>query len=233
MGFDEAVRLYLCDSNFRLPGEAQKIDRLLEAFCLCYVRDNPGVFRNHSSAFILCFALIMLNTDAHNPGIERRRKMTQVQFRSNLRGVDDGHDFPEGVLNLMYKNITENPIQFLARPIDGTKPAASDADEAITEKTAEARAKECHKALQLLVRKAHARLRRTNCQTHTCATTTSIKIANVMFDMSWFKIIAAIKACAEKTTVNARLLVRPLCAPYTPHASSTVPVVLIPSLSPH
>ena len=28
--FDEAIREYLCEGGFRLPGEAQKIDRLLE-----------------------------------------------------------------------------------------------------------------------------------------------------------------------------------------------------------
>jgi len=44
--FDEALRLFLCDSGFRLPGEAQKIDRMLEAFCQRFVADNPGVFRN-------------------------------------------------------------------------------------------------------------------------------------------------------------------------------------------
>jgi Sec7-like guanine-nucleotide exchange factor len=33
---------YLCESGFRMPGEAQKIDRLLEAFCVGFCRDNPG-----------------------------------------------------------------------------------------------------------------------------------------------------------------------------------------------
>jgi Sec7-like guanine-nucleotide exchange factor len=34
VGFQDAIRLYL--SRFRLPGEAQKIDRILEAFANSY-----------------------------------------------------------------------------------------------------------------------------------------------------------------------------------------------------
>lgn len=41
--------------------------------CLCaacvqrYCKDNPGRFSNADSAYMLSFAIIMLNTDAHNP----------------------------------------------------------------------------------------------------------------------------------------------------------------------
>lgn len=37
-----------------------------------YCRDNPGRFRNADAAYMLAFAIIMLNTDAHNPMAERR-----------------------------------------------------------------------------------------------------------------------------------------------------------------
>lgn len=41
MGFDDALRFFL--SAFWLPGEAQKIDRIVERFARKYVQNNPGV----------------------------------------------------------------------------------------------------------------------------------------------------------------------------------------------
>lgn len=42
--FDIALRTFL--AVFRLPGEAQKIDRIVMAFANQYVLDNPGIFAN-------------------------------------------------------------------------------------------------------------------------------------------------------------------------------------------
>ncbi|CAN0036923.1 unnamed protein product, partial [Sphacelaria rigidula] len=45
MTLEEALRHLLTDSGFRLPGESQKIDRLVSSFAECYVadnRDNPA-----------------------------------------------------------------------------------------------------------------------------------------------------------------------------------------------
>jgi hypothetical protein len=116
LSFPESLRRFLCDSGFRLPGEAQKIDRMLEAFCSVFVALNPTSFRDSSSAFIVCFALVMLNTDLHDPRLKgggksggssasSRTPMTLKQFISNLRGVDAGGDFPSEFLTEMYDNI--------------------------------------------------------------------------------------------------------------------------------
>ena len=67
---DSALRLLL--KGFRLPGEAQKIDRIMEKFAEKYCEDNPGAFPVADAAYLLAFAIIMLNTDAHNPMAERR-----------------------------------------------------------------------------------------------------------------------------------------------------------------
>ena len=48
-------------------GEAQQIDRIMEKFAERFCRDNPGAFSNADGAYLLSFAIIMLNTDAHNP----------------------------------------------------------------------------------------------------------------------------------------------------------------------
>lgn len=70
MTVDQALRMLL--RGFRLPGEAQKIDRIMERFAEKYCEDNPGAFPVADAAYLLAFAIIMLNTDAHNPMAEGR-----------------------------------------------------------------------------------------------------------------------------------------------------------------
>jgi hypothetical protein len=65
LGFDDALRMFL--AGFKLPGEAQKIDRFMEAFSAEYFRANPGVFNEQDTAYTLAFSVIMLNTDHFNP----------------------------------------------------------------------------------------------------------------------------------------------------------------------
>jgi hypothetical protein len=55
--------------GFRLPGEAQKIDRLMEKFAERYVSCNPGAFKSADVCYVLAYSVIMLNTDAHNPQV--------------------------------------------------------------------------------------------------------------------------------------------------------------------
>ena len=61
-------RTYL--ESFRLPGEAQKIDRLMEKFAERFVSCNPETFKSADVAYVLAYSVIMLNTDAHNPGVK-------------------------------------------------------------------------------------------------------------------------------------------------------------------
>ena len=69
---DHAIRALL--AGFRLPGEAQKIDRIMEKFAERYFLTNPGRFDSADTAFALAFAVIMLQTDLHNPQIRADRK---------------------------------------------------------------------------------------------------------------------------------------------------------------
>ena len=97
MQFDDAIRLFL--SGFRLPGEAQKIDRIMEKFAERYTRQNLDVFPSADTAFILAFSVIMLNTDLHNPSIKPEKRMTVESFIRNNRGISvDGTDLPEEFL---------------------------------------------------------------------------------------------------------------------------------------
>mmetsp|Transcript_4893 Transcript_4893/g.9331 ORF Transcript_4893/g.9331 Transcript_4893/m.9331 type:complete len:2158 (+) Transcript_4893:121-6594(+) len=106
--FDDAIKIYL--SGFRLPGEAQKIDRIMEIFAERYTTQNPEVFPTADSAFILAFSVIMLNTDLHNPAIKEERRMTKSGFLRNNRGICDGQDLPEELLSDIFDRIKSNPI---------------------------------------------------------------------------------------------------------------------------
>jgi brefeldin A-inhibited guanine nucleotide-exchange protein len=106
--FDDAIRHFL--SGFRLPGEAQKIDRIMEKFAERYCLQNPTVFPSADTAFILSFSIIMLNTDLHNPSIREDRKMTKEDFIRNNRGISSGSDLPDTLLSDIYDEIKRNPI---------------------------------------------------------------------------------------------------------------------------
>lgn len=107
--FDDAIRLYL--SGFRLPGEAQKIDRIMEKFAEFYTRQNDDVFPSADTAFILAFSVIMLQTDLHNPSIKPEKRMTMEGFIRNNRGISvDGGDLPSEFLEGIFKRIQAKPF---------------------------------------------------------------------------------------------------------------------------
>lgn len=107
MEFDEAIRLFL--QGFRLPGEAQKIDRIMEKFAECYSKCNPKAFTSADTAYVLAYSVILLNTDAHNPMV--KNKMSKADFMRNNRGIDNGKDLPEVYLGSLYDRIVKNEIK--------------------------------------------------------------------------------------------------------------------------
>ena len=106
-GLDDAIRKFL--EGFRLPGESQKIDRLMEKFAERYHVQNPTRYRSADTAYVLAFSVIMLNTDAHNPGV--KNKMTKEGFLKNNRGIDDGQDLDQKELGALYDRIVNNEIK--------------------------------------------------------------------------------------------------------------------------
>lgn len=105
--FVSALRKLL--QSFRLPGEAQKIDRFMLKFAEKYIKDNSNVFSNADSAYILAYSVIMLNTDLHSPQIKNR--MTFENFMQNNSGIDEGKDLPKEFLQKIYDEICENEIK--------------------------------------------------------------------------------------------------------------------------
>lgn len=105
--FVDALRKFL--QSFRLPGEAQKIDRYMLKFAERYSAGNAGVFANADTAYILAFSVILLNTDAHNPQV--KKPMSKPEFIKNNRGIDDGKDLDEKLLSDIYDEINVNEIR--------------------------------------------------------------------------------------------------------------------------
>ncbi|PHT41831.1 Brefeldin A-inhibited guanine nucleotide-exchange protein 4 [Capsicum baccatum] len=110
MDFGESIRYFL--RGFRLPGEAQKIDRIMEKFAERYCKCNPNSFTSADTAYVLAYSVIMLNTDAHNSMV--KDKMTKADFIRNNRGIDDGKDLPEDYLGALYDQIVKNEIKMKA-----------------------------------------------------------------------------------------------------------------------
>ncbi|XP_045166930.2 IQ motif and SEC7 domain-containing protein 1-like isoform X3 [Mercenaria mercenaria] len=103
---DMALRKF--QSYFRMPGEAQKIERLMEVFAERYVDCNPDQvknFKNQETVLLLAFAIIMLNTDLHNASIKQERKMKLEDFIKNLRGIDDDEDVDRDLLTGIYERV--------------------------------------------------------------------------------------------------------------------------------
>ncbi|KAF8231895.1 hypothetical protein L208DRAFT_1361758 [Tricholoma matsutake] len=106
--FVNALRLFL--QSFRLPGEAQKIDRYMLKFAERYIAGNAKTpFANADTAYVLAYSVIMLNTDAHNPQVKKR--MTKADFIKNNRGINDGNDLPEEFWSSIYDEIVTNEIR--------------------------------------------------------------------------------------------------------------------------
>ena len=106
---DEALRDLL--NSFRLPGESQLIERIVTVFCQRYCSSTElEDIANEDAVFTLTYAIIMLNTDQHNPNLKKDKRMTYLDFAKNLRGVNGGSDFAPAYLQGIYDSIKSNEI---------------------------------------------------------------------------------------------------------------------------
>ncbi|XP_060930164.1 brefeldin A-inhibited guanine nucleotide-exchange protein 2 isoform X2 [Limanda limanda] len=106
--FVSALRAFL--EGFRLPGEAQKIDRLMEKFAARYLECYQGqtLFASADTAYVLAYSIIMLTTDLHSPQV--KNKMTKEQYIKMNRGINDSKDLPEEYLSSIYDEIAGKKI---------------------------------------------------------------------------------------------------------------------------
>lgn len=131
----DGLRMFL--AAFRLPGEAQQIDRILQAFSDCCsrvceegVHGNINIFsedpkRASDAAYLLSFSIIMLNTDQHNDNIREDRKMSKADFVKNNtdygRDITEvGKELPREYLEAIYDSIKEEEIRTEGEGADGS-----------------------------------------------------------------------------------------------------------------
>ncbi|XP_065921136.1 brefeldin A-inhibited guanine nucleotide-exchange protein 1 isoform X3 [Magallana gigas] len=124
MDFVSALRRFL--EGFRLPGEAQKIDRLMEKFAsrYCVCNSNTNLFASADTAYVLAYSIIMLTTDLHSPQVVN--KMTKEQYIKMNRGINDSKDLPGEYLSAIYDEIAGNEIKM--KVVGGVKPNKSSRD---------------------------------------------------------------------------------------------------------
>ena len=135
--YTTALREYL--KSFELPGESQKIDRMVEAFGKAYMEQNPDCgIADGESSYVLAFQAIMLATDAHNPAI--KNKMTFDQLKRNLRDVNGGGDFDDEFVRTFYEDLTKQPLMAKFAPVPPgleLNPAQLKTDATLTKMTGE------------------------------------------------------------------------------------------------
>lgn len=118
MSVDESLRHFFTSSGYRLPGEAQRIDRLVNTFSQCFFEDNAGdktlcPFKNQDTVYLLVFSIIMLNTDLHKTeshSKKARKKMSKADFMNNLRLAVQHETISRTYLSDVYDSVELNPI---------------------------------------------------------------------------------------------------------------------------
>ncbi|KXS09402.1 hypothetical protein M427DRAFT_140918 [Gonapodya prolifera JEL478] len=112
--FVDALRTML--QTFRLPGEAQKIDRIVEKFADRYLECNPESFASADTVYTLAFSVIMLNVDQHSVKVKTR--MDKSAFIKNNRGINAGGDLPEDLLSRIFDEIASDEIVLEEERVD-------------------------------------------------------------------------------------------------------------------
>ncbi len=80
---DEALRKF--QTQFRMPGESQKIEHLISSFSLRFIECNSAECQSFfkcadETINVLAYAIILLNTSIHNPNVKPSEKMNFEQF---------------------------------------------------------------------------------------------------------------------------------------------------------
>eukprot|EP00741_Cyanophora_paradoxa_P019991 tig00021179_g19294.t1 len=116
--FEFALR-YLF-SLFRPPGEAQLVERVLDAFAERYFSDNPQsrIFSSAASVSSLAYSVLMLNTSRHNPAVRPSDRMNHKSFVHAVRDprIPGGLHFPDAFLEALYYSIKKDSIRLQSQP---------------------------------------------------------------------------------------------------------------------
>ena len=206
--FVDALRQFL--QSFRLPGEAQKIDRFMLKFAERYITGNPNAYANADTAYVLAYSVIMLNVDQHSLKMKGKR-MTREDFIKNNRGINDNADLPDEYLSGIYDEIASNEIVLNterehAAALGIAAPSAGGLTSTLFSRDLEKEA--AHQADQEMSSKAEQRLRNMIRAQRKVALkpgipryvpATSFKHAGPMFDVTWMSFYSGFSAQIQQT----------------------------------
>ncbi|KAL8826627.1 MAG: hypothetical protein Q9170_007328 [Blastenia crenularia] len=207
--FVDALRQFL--QSFRLPGEAQKIDRFMLKFAERYITGNPNAFANADTAYVLAYSVIMLNTDQHSSKLGKSKRMTVDDFIKNNRGINDNANLPDEYLVGIFDEIAHDEIVLKAErehaaamglvPQAPPTGIASRANQVFLQATRDLQKEAYAQASEEMSTKAEQRLRNMiRAQRRTVAKhnlpryilASSFRHVGPMFDVSWMSFLSGI-----------------------------------------
>ncbi|NXX51453.1 PSD3 protein, partial [Tricholaema leucomelas] len=112
---------------FSLIGETQERERVLIHFSSRYYQCNPNTISSQDGVHCLTCAMMLLNTDLHGHNIGK--KMTCQEFIANLQGMNDGKDFPKGLLKALYNSIKNEKLEWAVDEEEKKKSQSDGTDE--------------------------------------------------------------------------------------------------------
>ncbi|XP_030914930.1 PH and SEC7 domain-containing protein 3 isoform X2 [Geospiza fortis] len=112
---------------FSLIGETQERERVLIHFSSRYYQCNPNAISSQDGVHCLTCAMMLLNTDLHGHNIGK--KMTCQEFIANLQGMNDGKDFPKGLLKALYNSIKNEKLEWAVDEEEKKKSHSDGTDE--------------------------------------------------------------------------------------------------------
>ncbi|CAM5146667.1 unnamed protein product [Natator depressus] len=125
MTLDHSLRSFF--KAFSLIGETQERERVLIHFSNRYYQCNPNTVSTQDGVHCLTCAVMLLNTDLHGHNIGK--KMTCQEFIANLQGMNEGKDFPRGLLKALYNSIKNEKLDWAVDEEEKKKSHSDGTDE--------------------------------------------------------------------------------------------------------
>ncbi|XP_075718071.1 PH and SEC7 domain-containing protein 3-like isoform X2 [Rhinoderma darwinii] len=123
---DQSLRGFF--KAFSLIGETQERERVLIHFSNRYFQCNPNTIFSPDGIHCLTCAIMLLNTDLHGH-VNIGKRMSCQEFIANLQGVNEGTDFPRGLLKALYNSIKNEKLEWAADDVDAMKKSPSDSND--------------------------------------------------------------------------------------------------------
>jgi hypothetical protein len=110
--------------SFRIPGESQVIERLMEQFSRRLCEVMPSEFPDQELIFQVSYSTLMLNTDMYSANV--RDKMNREAFvRNTLGAVAADKTVSTGMLEAIYDEIAAGEIQLYSQMVEHPLPLGS------------------------------------------------------------------------------------------------------------